>query len=191
MHICVCVREYSNNHVKLSMYSTTVAGLSARDELCNEDWGGTRSPEHRERWTKAGTQLSSWGHGMPCTANYKHKRPSLDFIKQLWYITRIKLMLAFSTREYDDGGKHVKEKKQTVQERGSSVTASPEQGHHDFLTCRCEAQWNGACNYQENLAPARWTSEQRTIGRGDEILFWNASLLIQSFGIWVMFAVVY
>ena len=40
---------------------------------------------------------------MPCTANYKHKRSSLDFIKQLWYITRIKLMLAFSTRDYDDG----------------------------------------------------------------------------------------
>jgi len=38
-HTCtfVCVGEYSNNHVKLSMYRTTVADLSARDELCNED----------------------------------------------------------------------------------------------------------------------------------------------------------
>lgn len=31
----------------------------------------------------------SWGHGKPNTVNYKHKRSSLAFSRQLWYIIRI------------------------------------------------------------------------------------------------------
>jgi hypothetical protein len=67
-------------------------------------------------------------------------------------------------------GEAYKGQKQTSSTKRRLCDGKVWAGAPRFLTCSCEAQWNATCNYQENLATARWTSGQRTIGGGDEIL---------------------
>jgi hypothetical protein len=150
---------HTHAHCETHVQQASQRGRGRRDqntqEAVSKSWNPAEGMETHAQWT-----INTKGHFLPLAGSFVG-------------IARINCCLLLvqgimMTGEACKGNKHVQQ--EGALRDGKACTGAPL--GNAFLTCWCEAQWNGASNYQENLPPpARWTSKQRTNGGSDENIY--------------------